>query len=185
MDEIITDWTVPGGGSGLTLMYFQDPPTLAAKRSALATLWAAIDSYLATTVSWTIRTSGRILDEATGTLTGFWNENTAHTGTGGGSGQVPNVAQALLQWRTGGIVRGRLVQGRTFVPGVAPSFVTNGNLAPAAITGMAAAAEAMADASVGFSVWSRPTGVGSDGSLHPVSSGSVWDELAALRKRRT
>lgn len=184
MFEILTRWTAPSTPGGVTVMYADDLVNIDDLRSALGTLWGAIDNQLATGVTWSVDTSGRVLNAATGTLTGFWASPTPYTGTGALSGSaVANAAQILLQWRTSDIVAGRLVQGRTYVPGMGAGLLSGGQIAEASRAAMQAAAETFADAPSSISIWHRPKN-GSGGSLHNVGSAACWAELAVQRRRR-
>lgn len=184
MYEVITRWSSGGSSGGLTIMYADQAVNLADLRTALGTFWNALDNSLTTSTTWTVDTGGRTLDETTGTLTGFWSEPTVQAGVGALSGSaVANASQVLVRWRTTAIVAGRLVQGRTYVPGLGAGLLANGEIAGTTRNGMAAAAENLADSASSISIWSRPK-AGRPGSLHPVSSGDVWGELAVQRRRR-
>ncbi len=184
MYEVLTRWVAPGTPGGISVMYFEDSADITNVRAKLAVLWAAIDNQLATGVTWTIDTTGRTLNAATGTLTGFWNDATALSGVGALSGSaVGNSSQILLRWRTDDIVAGRLVQGRTYVPGMGAGLLSNGEIAGASRAAMAAAAETFTTGVNGPYVWHRPKN-GSGGSLHQATSGECWNELAVQRRRR-
>lgn len=188
--EIITEWTSPGDSPKLSVMYFDEAPTIASQRTALAAMWGTVDNSLATLCAWRIRTEGRVLDTATGALTGFWNEGTAQAGAGTSpTTTVADATQLLIQWLTNTIVDGRRLRGRTFVPGLPTSAVTAGNLASGIQTAVDAAADTFVASGAGFQIWHRPTpGAGgappSGGSAAAVTGASVWNELAVLRKRR-
>lgn len=185
MHEVITRWDVVNGGGGLTIMYFDDTVDIASVRSRLATFWGVVDGALATGTSWFIETSGKEIAATSGQLTGFWDEPTVYTGTGAVSGGVvPNASQVLIQWLTSSIVAGRRVRGRTFVPGLATTNVSNGELGGGATATILGAATAFANGDAGLVVWHRPSNT-SVGSEHPVNSAGVWDELAVQRARRS
>jgi hypothetical protein len=182
--EILTEWTLPSGSGHLTVMYFPTGPTIADQRTALHTFWTAVKAVQATGAVYNIQTVGRVLDDATGTLTGSWSEASVKNGAGGaGAASVPDAAQALVQWRCGTIVNGRFVRGRTFIPALGQAQTSNGNLAPGAKTVILNAAAALAASASGISVWHRPI-AGSGGSIHAPGSVTVWDEFATLRRRR-
>lgn len=119
MFEILTDWQSENARPGLTVMYFDDSGiAIAPARAAIDTLFTDMANKLDTLTTWTVRTSGKIVDQTTGTLTGFWDEPTAAAGAGTLSGiPVANASQALLRWRTNDIINGRLLQeiGRAHV----------------------------------------------------------------------
>lgn len=185
MLEILTDWTTPSGGGKVSVMYFDTsthPPE--AQRDSLQAMWTAIADRLDNAVSWNIRTVGRLLDAASGTLTGEWSDPRAKIGTGTSIGQaMPDAAQGLIRWNTGDVVAGRFLKGRTFIPGIETNQVTDGNLSSACQADLLAAATAFITATPSFAVWHRPTN-GAGGSVHPVATAGVWAELAVLRRRR-
>lgn len=183
--EVTTTWTAENAQPGTTVMYFFEVGDIAALRADLDAMYTAFADRLDTLTTWSIATSGNVLDEATGTLVGDWAEPTAQTGAGLASGQpVSNAAQALLQWRTGVVVNGRRLRGRTFIPGIAQQALDGGQLSAATQADMAAAAQAFAvDPDVSLVVWHRPSDSG-PGEAHAVTTGSVWNELAVMRKRR-
>lgn len=182
--EIITEWTIERSSGGLSIMYFADEGGVAAQRTALANFWSALTSNLDQQTSWRIQTNGRILDEASGTLTGFWADPTNRAGNGSATGDpVSNSTQGLVRWLTDDVVNGRRVQGRTFVPGITKNAIVSGELSASVLTAMQTAASAYADAS-GLVIWHRPDDSGSGGSVHSVTAASVWNEFAVLRGRR-
>lgn len=183
--EILIDWTTPSGSDHRSVMMFGQVSTAAEQRTALYAFLSTIKSQLEDSTSFTIETAGRELDDATGALTGVWSEGTSYTGVGVVSGQVvADSTQALMQWRTDHIVGSRFLQGRTFIPGLSASHLSNGNLDSTTITAWQAAGQALIDDAVQFGVWHRPTS-GSGGVFWAADTASVWGELAVLRKRRS
>lgn len=182
--EIVTDWVTPAGTGMATVMYFAPSTTVTIQRSFLNTFWNSIRGLQSTGTTFTIRTTGRELDETTGALTGAWSEPTVFVASGaGGSIPVPDATQALIQWRTGVIVGSRFVRGRTFLPGLASGNLQGGNLIPSGASVILAAATALAASSADLRVWHRPIS-GSGGSSQKVTSATVWNEFAVLRRRR-
>lgn len=185
MREIITRWTGSGGMSGLTVMYFGLLNSADEQRAALADLWTSCTSVLNSATEWTIDTVGRSLDQQTGTLVTEWEDPTVHTGVGDPASQfaLANQSSLLLRWGTGEVVNGRLLKGRTFVPGLGSAVSVTGDVDQAKVAPVIAGAAAFIAANVDFSVWHRPTnGVG--GLKHAATSSSVWTEFAAQRGRR-
>jgi len=97
---------------------------------------------------------------------------------------VPDASQGLMRWSTGTIIDGRFVQGRTFIPGVSTSRVSQANLNAATQSAWNAAAVTLIAANVGLSVWHRPVG-GAGGFSAVVDGGTAWSEFAVLRRRRS
>lgn len=182
--EIITDWTTPAGAGFASVMYFDENVLASDQRTDLGVLWGAIDNTLDSNVLWAVRTTGRDLNSATGTLTGVWTDTSAVVGAGSVAGQVtPDAAQILLRWNGTNIVNGRFVRGHTFVPGLSTAGVNEGNLSSGSTSAIQAAIDNFLAAGNGFGVWHRPQG-GSGGLLSNVEEGSVWSEFAVLRRRR-
>lgn len=184
MREIVTDWTGPQGSGMSTVMFFESTPTIASQRASIGTFLTSYKANIANTWSYAVRTTGRNLDSGTGALVGSWSEPTATVGTGGVATQpLPDAAQVLYQWRTPTIVNGRFLRGRTFLPGLTASSLTNGNITAGVVTGLTSYGTTFVGAATAFGVWHRPIGGG--GGTHVVASAcTVWPELAVLRRRR-
>lgn len=182
--EILVDWTTPAGTGFRTVTYWDQSLSVSPQRDALGALFGSIDNLIDSNTVWTVETSGRQVDDSTGTLTGVWSEASAETGAGTVAGQcVPDAAQILLRWNTTDIAGGRFVKGRSFVPGLSTASVTEGNLSAAAVTAFQTAVNTFIAANVGFGIWHRPVN-SAGGSFHDVVTGSVWPEFAVLRRRR-
>lgn len=182
--EILTEWTTVSGAGKLSVMYFDETEPAGVQRQDIGTLFDAIAPDLANTTSFRVAQSGRELDTATGTVTGFWDSNTVHDGIGGAAvTAIADVAQLLLRWRTSTVINGRLVQGRTFVPGASSGEINGGNVASAMVTAAAAACTTFLTERPDFVIWHRPVN-GAGGSAVPVTSSGVWSEWAVQRKRR-
>lgn len=182
--EIVVDWTTASGGGKASVFMFGTSSTIATQRVGLRNFLQSVDNLLTPANTWSIRTTGRELDNATGALTGTWTDGTTYTGAGAVTGEpVPDASQILIRWKTDHIVGGRFLQGRTFIPGCVVGNIDDGNLSAAAVTVAAnAAAQLIADA-VQVGVWHRPTS-GSGGVWWAADSGTAWNELAVLRRRR-
>lgn len=182
--EILVDWTAPSGGGKLSVFYFSEGGSVVDQRSALATFLAAIEPYQTTNTTWRIRTEGRELDSNTGTLTGLWTHNVNHTGTGDSTtASVADTSQLLVRWITATIIDGRLVKGRTFIPGIQSQYINLGNVAAGVQTAVGTAANTFAGSTGAPVIWHRPKN-GAGGSNAGVTGASVWSEFAVLRRRR-
>lgn len=191
LKEIVTAWNLPSGANHVTVMYFDTTAFISAQRTALNTFWTSVKALQTNNCSYTIETSGRVIDDATGGLVGSWSDATARTGTGAnGPPQVDDQAQGLVQWRTSTILNGRFLRGRTFVPCIAASQLSNGNLAAGSVTALQTAGNALVAAAAGFRVWQRPLKdpithvITRAGGSASVDTATAWTEFAALRRRR-
>lgn len=190
--EIRTEWKGPQAQLMYSVMYFEAPSVaVAAQRTALKGFWDAVKAQLSNQYTFTIEPTGRIIDDASGTLVGSWSETTPLNGAGSIATQpVPDATQMLFRWGTGEVVNGRFLKGRTFVPGLSRDALVNGNLNGTAVTAMTGAANSFAAAGTGFVVWQRPRPsseahpIYRPGQSRPVASGSCWNELAVQRGRR-
>lgn len=182
--EICVDWVGPQGSGMTTVMFFGTVSTVADQRTALQTFLTSYKANISNVWAYTIRTTGRELDTTTGGLTGAWTETSAKTGTGGVAGQpIPDASQVLYQWRTTHIVNGRFLRGRTFLPGLTATSLTNGNITPGVVTGLQGYGNTLVAAAVQQGVWHRPQG-GAGGVFWATDTCTVWPEVAVLRRRR-
>jgi len=182
--EILVDWTTPAGGGFRSVMYFDAAIAVAGQRAALNTFLSGVDGLLEEDVSWQIETSGRDVDNASGTLLAVWTDMVVYTGQGGVDGEVvADATQVLFKWITGVIINGRFLTGRTFIPGLDVGGLVDGNFAQSLATPLQVLGDALCDAGVGFGVWHRPT-AGSGGSFATATKSICNTELAVLRRRR-
>lgn len=183
--EIIVDWTTASGIGKASVMFFDPAGAIASQRAAISVFLGAVDGSLDNSVTWTVRNTGRELDDSTGVLTGAWTASGTVTGTGNNATEpVADATQVLFQWHTGVIVGGRFLRGRTFIPGLTSSLVVNGNLNSSQAAAFQTMGETFADDAAGFGVWHRPVS-GSGGLFASAESCTVWSELAVLRRRRS
>jgi hypothetical protein len=98
--------------------------------------------------------------------------------------EVPQAAQALVQWRTGVYHNSREVRGRTFIPGILQTYCTDGQLDAGIVAGYADELNTFITSKGAVPViWHRPK-PGEDGAMFAISSGALWPEFATLRRRR-
>lgn len=187
MRQIITRWVVPGSSGNIqTVMNFADNlGDINDQRQAVQDFWLGFTGLVANGVSWTVETSGRVLNTQTGNLENEWFDQETMVGPpSAGTGQVvANATMVLVRWRTDTIAGGRRVQGRTFVPGLSVGQMSDGQLTPTAQGFVNTAAADFVAKQVGFGIWSRPS-QNAGGQLSQVISGSAWGELATQRRRR-
>lgn len=127
-------------------------------------------------------------NDATGDLVGaFSGTLPAPVTTSGGTTPLPKQTQGLIAWGTGGVVNGRRVIGRTFIPlpdeannttagEPSSSYVANAN----ASAGFLLAVGTTATEAI---VWHRPSPAGA-GSSHPITTPSARTRWSVLRTRR-
>lgn len=182
--QILVDWTTISGSGKVSVFYFTSAVAVATQRAALGTFLGATDAHLDNSCSWTIRTTGVDVDDASGALVDSWADATAQTGTGaGGTEPVADATQILVRWKTPTILGGRFVQGRTYIPGCASSNEVNGNVVTATSSAIAGFANTLIGSGAGLLVWHRPIS-GSGGLGCVPETATVWSEFAVLRRRR-
>jgi hypothetical protein len=183
MYRIRTALEQQAGNPMLNTLYFDEGAGTAAQAaSAVAAFWTACGDLMSTACGWQVENEVALVDEATGDITGY--ESVASPGSGSGtlSGQpLPFATQGFMNWRTGIIVAGRRLAGRTFIPAATENLndagVPNGDYIEVLAT---AAAALIDDADSALLVYS-PTH--HTGGL--VSSGNVGRVWGVLRSRRT
>lgn len=179
MLRIRTIFTGVAGTPYYSNLYFDSVSDAAqVNTDAVAAWWNDLEDFMVTGLSWVVQPEVTEMDED-GTITGLFPV-TQRSGGGVGAGEgLPLANQALMRLNTGAYVGGRQIRGRIFIPGIIESASVSGvpsaGLITAANTGIA---ELDAESS-GFSVWSKK-----NGSIHNVTSGSLWNQFAVLRSRR-
>lgn len=183
--EIIVEWTTITGGGKRSVLYFDEATAVSDQRSEIHNWLTDLAGGLHTSTAWNVATSGRELDTATGTLTGIWSETTARNGAGSlATGQpVPDAAQILIQWTTGVVVNGRVIRGRTYIPGTSTANVANGNLAESVRASYATDSNTFVGATPSFVIWHRPRS-GAGGVAVVVDAADCWREFGVQRNRR-
>lgn len=184
MLEVTTSWNIPSGIETKSVMYFGSGVPLSAARARVRGAFNGFMDSIATGVSFSVDTTARVLNAATGALEGIEIDATPQTATGAGSGLVvADATQVLLTWTTGLVLDGRFVQGRTFIPGLDANLLSGGNLSPGAQADFQAAITAMVSPPAGFGIWHRPK-PGREGAHVVATGGIARSELAVLRRRR-
>lgn len=184
ISRIKVDWSGTAvTGAGLTTFYSNDV-TPTALPGAVLTFFDDLKAIVPAGVTWTIPSSGDLLDEADGELQGGW--------TASGGGAVSSTGTAVhaqgvglrIKWVTGGVVAGRRVRGSTFiVPVVTDNLQADGTFRTNEINVMGAAALALLAADPTLVIWSRPA-PGRSGTSHLITSVATPDAISWLRSRR-
>jgi len=183
LERIVIPWTGLSGLPGVSVFYGE----LAGSANAdLKAFFTAIQGQFPFGLSWTIPGGGDLIEDSTGALSGTW-VNTGGGGTVAASGASAHAAGtgAYVNWRTGAVVGGRRLMGRTFL---APLPNTSYDAAGSIVTGNLSALQTACTNLVTLGntrVWHRPTTPGgSDGSSAVPTSAEVPDQVTSLRTRR-
>nr|CRY97325.1 hypothetical protein [uncultured prokaryote] len=182
-------------GGGVSDFYFGGD-SVADPQAAVDAVAAAWDVFTVQTKGWVASwdTAQAVIDAATGIQQLFTTVTPpANVAAAGAGDMVANATQALVKYQTAGVVAGRSVRGKTFIPGQQVNNIVNGKVSAGFMARgpdfvdalMAAAPDAV------FGIYSRPftPGVGDtrpprSGSFHEVIGGTLWSQFAVLRSRR-
>lgn len=177
----------PITGGGATSFYSANLAP-GAFSTALRNFFAGQNGLFPVGLTITFPSSGDLIDESTGALTGTWSAAAPVNVSGSGTGAYAAGVGMRVTWNTAGVTRRRRVRGTTFlVPMKASEYDTDGTISSAAKTSVETGAAALVAADSGsLRIWTRPSAPGlSDGHAHPVLSATVPDMVAWLRSRRT
>lgn len=183
--QVRFNWTGPFGATDSVMHFNTGPGTAAQAASAAKDLWQSIDNALHSSVSWALDTDVRTINEATGQLDAITSV-TAASGTGSGTGDYVDLLQGLIVWNTGEVEDGRLLRGRTFIPGITEASVdTTGRPTSgfASVVNTAAAA-LIAAGGVDLDVWHRPVYSGTGPSRVLERGGSSKAAITGALKNR-
>lgn len=122
-------------GGGVCSLYFTDAPDddiRAEQMEALDTFWTTVAYNSDSGVTFEVEGTQPRYAASTGQLQEVYSVPSAGPHVGGQSGSaVPRASQALIRWKTSEVVGGRLLQGRTFLPGVVGAASTDTGLTAA------------------------------------------------------
>lgn len=166
-------------------MFLLNPPSQG-NIDAIRTFFNALITFLPSGLTVQVPSSGDVISETDGTITGTWSvASTPAVVTGSAVASYAGNAGGVIHWLTAGVVVGRRVRGRTFIVPMVSAFDTSGSLSSGALTALSNAAAAYVTGQAGVAVvWSRPA-PGRSGSLHSITSSRVPDLAVSLRSRRT
>ena len=183
--RVRVSWTgAPVVGPGVSTLYMDE--TGSGWSADLVTFFGAIANRFPTGLTWTIPSSGDLIDVATGELSGTWSgESGGAVAASGGNGYVQG-AGCSIEWQTAGIRNGRRVLGRTFLcPLDNGAWSTSGVLNGAVVTALNSALNAYLSANPWGRIYSRPTATNPTGAMHDITSGGIPVTVSWLRSRRT
>lgn len=180
--RVRVSWTTGPGGIGLSTFYTFDPDDVTTN---LATFYNAIKALFPAAVTWSIPSSGDLIDSATGSLVGGWSGGTAATIAGAPTtGNYAAGTGAITRWDTGTVVAGRRLRGRTFlVPLAVNAYSTTGVIDTTPYATLSSASSTLA-ATNKLVVWHRPAPGGAGGLGASVGSAFVLPGVHSLASRR-
>jgi hypothetical protein len=167
------------GAPWLNTLYFGTAGTAANAVAAVGAFWGAVDAFIANDISWATLPD---VDEigVDGSLTGI-DSVTPATGTGTDTAEMlPFASQVSIRWRTGAVIGGRELKGKTYIPGLCTASLDDGLLDSGAQAAIQTAADNLiGDVNSSFVIWSR---VHAQQLL--VAAATVDSDFAVLRSRR-
>jgi hypothetical protein len=184
------------GGTGLSTFHFlASAGSGADAQASVDAFWNALESVMH--VSLSVASTGELVtfEDTTGEASSFTPvTGETHPGVDANS-ELPAATQGLIRWSAGGVVAGRRVQGRTYIPGATEANSGTDGLpqTPYRTALDNAAAALLASVLSTPVVWSRPVTAdpeanppieGRLGSSHQILSGAAWTQWAVLRGRR-
>jgi hypothetical protein len=194
--QIQASWAGLPGGPGFTTIYVR---STAASPTPLFTFFQNIVQHLPAAVSITVPSTGRLIDESNGKMTGVWNVAGGGTVAGTSANTFAPQSGAQVKWDTGGFSNGRHVRGRMFIVPLSTSqyaATPPGTLTPATCNNINTNATNMISQFSGnLVVWQRPLFVlGADGkptdelkrpgTVSTVTTATTPTKAATLRGRR-
>lgn len=192
-------WTGGPGGPGVSTFYFLDA---VAAISPMQTLLNEVLSATPVAIQAQIETTGDVVDETNGAISGTWSTAAVANIQGGGVGAYASPIGSSVRWRTVGIVGNRRVSGRTyFVPLLTSWYDTTGTLNDTFRASLQTKCQNLVDVVPGnLVVWSRPAAArpawtdvhgklhpakaAVTGSKHAVTVATVADKVAIMSSRR-
>lgn len=199
MNRVRVTWTGFTGQPGLSTFYFGSTTT---DMGALKAFLVSMAAFIPNAVTLSIPVTGDQINDTDGKITGSWGPGTngGIVGGAGGATAYSGVSGFCMDWRSGQIIAGRRVQGRTyFVPSTTNAYQTDGTIVDSVRTTLTTAATTFIAAYAGeFKVFSRPfPGRAAEAGPPPkpaiparvgvacqVISGFPPDKAIALRSRR-
>lgn len=193
INETRVGWTINGAsGAGVSTFYSTATGTF---QFNLHTFYDSLKAHFPTAVSFIFPSSGRILEDSTGAVTGSWTATAQGTVVGTATNTYSLPTGACTVWKTSTPWHRRIAQGRTFlVPLDGGSYDAQGTLSTTAFANISAASNNLISSSGNtFLLWMRPK-LGKDalgeiivtraGGSAPVVASQLKDKCAVLTSRR-
>lgn len=178
-------WNGFPGAPGFSAAYAPDPTPA----QTLADEWREFLSNLVTFLPNTVQLVPDSVVETFDTVTGIHTIDLPVTKppniNGTSASNYAGPAGAAITWRTQGLANRRRILGRTFlVPLSSFATQTDGTLSPTFISTMLTAADAWIGGGANPVVWKRPV-LGANGRFSAIQAGTITDQVAVLRSRRS
>ncbi len=196
ISRVRMEW-IGAGVVGASTSTFYTRGLASALTGALGVWMNAVKGFIPDDISWTIASSGDVIEDSDGELVGSWTGTFVNVTATAASNYTVGVG-LRQRWDTAGIHGGKRVKGSTFiVPVGGHCWGLDGRATSAAMTAFNNAATALlatSGVSGNMCVWSRPVTADPDasppraaraGASHLVTGASMGSEPTWLRSRRT
>lgn len=172
-------------GPGVATHYVLGTMT-SSDQSAIKAFWTDIAGQCPIGLAIDVPTSGEIIDDNTGDVTGLWSAGSGGTIHGAGATGYAQGVGARIVWDTNGVTSNRRVRGTTYiVPMLSSAWDPDGTMRAVVVTALEGAASTLRAALPSrLAILTRVTPVHS-GTSHAVVSSRVPDTPSWLRSRRT
>jgi len=182
MLRVRTAFTGITGAPYLSTLYFAgtNGDDADAAASAVSDYWVFLAPVISSNVSFVVDPDVASIDEEDGTMLDSFPVS-VDSGSGSASGDMlPYTTQGLQRWSTGQVRGGRVVRGRTFVPGAVVGNNDDGVPDGAYIDKVQTAGnDLISDGASTLLVWSRKNQTAIE-----VTAAGCWAQWAELRSRR-
>lgn len=183
LERVVVEWNAGTALPGISVFYgVPSVPTLA---NEVYDFFDAIKGLIPSSISVTVPSSGDMIEDSDGSLSGTWSASGVGSLSMTGSGAYAAGCGLRVVWRTNGIRNGRRVRGSTFIcPIVTNNYDANGTIATSPLSTVQTAATVLASSGT-LAVWSRPSpGGAANGDSNIVLNALVPDRVTSLRSRR-
>ncbi len=189
--RVVAEWTGFSGAPGFSVFHFENFETGSLAHAqlcsdAVRTFFEGVKNLVPVSISIRPQSAVELVDEATGRVLDIYGTTPGVASAGQYTQGYSGVSGALIHWETQGVRNGRRVRGKTFlVPLGNALYEANGTIAPAQLTMISTAAQALIDnPDVALTTFARPKPDGTPGESYPVTSQRVPDKAVVLRSRR-
>lgn len=152
--------------------------------------WSALDDWITSTITASFDPAVQAIEDTTGELQAVFSATPVSDLTMiGGTNPLPYQTQGFVRWSTDGVLRGRVVKGRTYVPGPEEASNIGLGVPSSSYSGaLTLAAAEITDPGTTDSfavVWSRPTTPGgNNGTSSAITAGVGASSWSVLKSRR-
>lgn len=170
------------GGAELSTHYFDTSAGTAQDAAdAVRAFWADCSGVIDGSYHFTVEPLVYTIDLTTGQAIATTTTSTTAVTGGSGTDPLPPATQALIRWHTGAFTGGRELIGKTYIPGMVENYNAAGIPTSTLLTTLTTACNNLGSGGPpNLVIWSRKHHL-----TAPAGLGSVWNQWAVLRSRRS